>query len=84
MTAGRLAAGEEVLVLGAAGGVGRAAVELGKAMGARVIAACSSQEKVDLAIKHGADSGIVYGRGPFDRDGQKALGQCHAEGYSLA
>ena len=60
-------------MLGAAGGVGLAAVELGKAMGARVIAACSSQEKVDLAIKHGADAGVVYGRGPFDRDGQKAL-----------
>ena len=66
-------------MLGAAGGVGLAAVELGKAMGARVIAACSSQEKVDLAIKHGADSGIVYGRGPFDRDGQKALGQLFKE-----
>jgi NADPH2:quinone reductase len=55
--------------------VGLSAVELGKAMGARVIAACSTQEKVDLAIKHGADSGVVYGRGPFDKDGQKALGQ---------
>ena len=74
-----LKAGETLLVLGAAGGVGLAAVELGKAMGARVIAACSSQEKVDLAIKHGADSGIVYGRGPFDRDGQKALGQLFKE-----
>jgi NADPH2:quinone reductase len=68
-----LKAGETLLVLGAAGGVGLAAVELGKAMGARVVAACSSQEKVDLAIKHGADAGVVYGRGPFDRDGQKAL-----------
>lgn len=71
--------GENLLVLGAAGGVGLAAVELGKAMGARVIAACSSQEKVDLAIKHGADAGVVYGRGPFDRDGQKALGQLFKE-----
>ena len=74
-----LKAGETLLVLGAAGGVGLAAVELGKAMGARVIAACSSQEKVDLAIKHGADAGVVYGRGPFDRDGQKALGQLFKE-----
>jgi NADPH2:quinone reductase len=70
---GRLKAGETLLVLGAAGGVGLAAVELGKAAGARVIAACSSQEKVDLAVKHGADAGVVYPRGPFDKDGQKAL-----------
>jgi NADPH2:quinone reductase len=68
-----LKAGQTLLVLGAAGGVGLAAVELGAAMGARVIAACSSQEKVDLCIKHGAAGGVVYPRGPFDRDGQKAL-----------
>src|SRR5580698_6968549 len=70
---GHLKPGESLLVLGAAGGVGLAAVELGKAMGARVIGAASSQEKVDLAIAHGAESGVVYPRGPFDRDGQKAL-----------
>jgi NADPH2:quinone reductase len=70
---GHLKPGETLLVLGAAGGVGLAAVELGKAMGARVIAAASSQEKVDLAIAHGAQSGVVYPHGPFDRDGQKAL-----------
>ena len=57
--------GQTLLVLGAAGGVGLAAVELGKAMGARVIAACSSQEKVDLCLKHGAESGVVYPKGPF-------------------
>ncbi|THD74347.1 MAG: NADPH:quinone oxidoreductase family protein [Phenylobacterium sp.] len=68
-----LKAGQTLLVLGAAGGVGLAAVELGKQMGARVVAAASSQEKVDLCIQHGADSGVVYPRGPFDRDGQKAL-----------
>ena len=76
---GHLKAGETLLVLGAAGGVGLAAVELGQAKGARVIAAGSPQEKVDLAIKHGADAGIVYGRGPFDRDGQRALGQLFKE-----
>ena len=65
--------GQTLLVLGAAGGVGLAAVELGKQMGARVIAAASSQEKIDLCKKHGADEGVVYGRGPFDRDGQKEL-----------
>jgi NADPH2:quinone reductase len=68
-----LKAGETVLVLGAAGGVGLAAVELAKAAGAKVVAAASSQEKVDLAIAHGADSGVVYPMGPFDKDGQKAL-----------
>jgi NADPH2:quinone reductase len=65
--------GESLLVLGAAGGVGLAAVELGKAMGGRVIAAASSQAKVDLAIAHGAESDVVYPPGPFDRDGRKAL-----------
>lgn len=52
--------GESLLVLGAAGGVGIAAVELGKAMGAKVIAAASTQEKVDFAKACGADEGIVY------------------------
>jgi NADPH:quinone reductase len=72
---GHMKSGDSLLVLGAAGGVGLAAVELGKAMGARVIAAASSQEKVDLAIAHGAESGMVYPLGPFDRDGQKALSE---------
>ena len=70
---GFLKPGQSLLVLGAAGGVGLAAVELGKAMGARVIAAASSQAKVDLAKSHGAAEGVVYPLGPFDRDGQKAL-----------
>ncbi|MES0021265.1 NADPH:quinone oxidoreductase family protein [Mesorhizobium sp. M0036] len=70
---GRLTPGESLLVLGAAGGVGLAAVELGRAMGARVIAAASSQEKVDLALARGAESGIVYPRGPFEREGLKEL-----------
>ncbi len=52
--------GESLLVLGAAGGVGVAAVELGKAMGAKVIAAASTQEKVDFALACGANAGIVY------------------------
>jgi NADPH2:quinone reductase len=69
----KLQAGETLLVLGAAGGVGLSAVELGKAMGARVIAAASSEEKVALAKKHGAERGIVYPPGPFDKAGAKAL-----------
>jgi NADPH2:quinone reductase len=70
---GFLKPGQTLLVLGAAGGVGLAAVELGKAMGARVIAAASSQEKVDLCLKHGADAGVVYPMGPFDKEGSRAL-----------
>lgn len=70
---GRLQAGETLLVLGAAGGVGLAAVELGRAMGARVIAAASSEEKVQVARDHGADAGVVYPKGPFDKDGKKQL-----------
>jgi NADPH2:quinone reductase len=70
---GHLKPGESLLVLGAAGGVGLSAVELGKAMGARVIAAASSEEKVALAKARGAETGVVYPAGPFDRDGQKAL-----------
>ena len=52
--------GETLLVLGAAGGVGLAAVELGKAMGARVIAAASSAEKLAVCREHGADECINY------------------------
>jgi NADPH2:quinone reductase len=70
---GRLQAGQILLVLGAAGGVGLAAVELGKAYGARVIAAVSSEEKAAVARDAGADAAIVYPRGPFDREGSKAL-----------
>jgi NADPH:quinone reductase len=65
--------GESLLVLGAAGGVGLSAVELGKVMGARVIAAASSHEKIEVCLKHGADAGIVYPEGPLDRDAQKKL-----------
>ena len=57
---GRLQAGETLAVLGAAGGVGLAAVEIGKAMGARVIACASSDEKCAFARQHGADETINY------------------------
>ena len=72
---GRLQVGQTLLVLGAAGGVGIAAVEIGKAVGARVIAAASSEEKAAAARKAGADDTIVYPSGPFDKDGLKALSQ---------
>jgi NADPH:quinone reductase-like Zn-dependent oxidoreductase len=64
-----------LLVLGAAGGVGLAAVELGKAFGARVVAAVSSKEKAEAARQAGADETIVYARAPFDKDQSKALAE---------
>jgi NADPH:quinone reductase-like Zn-dependent oxidoreductase len=72
---GGLKEGETLLVLGAAGGVGLAAVELGKAFGARVVAAVSSEAKAEAARAAGADLAIVYPRGPFDKDGAKSLSQ---------
>jgi NADPH:quinone reductase-like Zn-dependent oxidoreductase len=63
---GRLEAGQTLLVLGAAGGVGIAAVEIGKAVGARVIAAVSSEEKAQAACEAGADAAVVYPAGELD------------------
>src|SRR5216110_729360 len=57
---GRLEPGETLLVLGAAGGVGLTAVEIGKAMGARVIAAASTAEELAVATAHGADATVNY------------------------
>jgi len=65
--------GETLLVLGASGGVGIAAIELGKAMGAKVIAAASTQDKIDMCMAHGADEGFIYPSGNLDRDQQKVL-----------
>ena len=56
----QLKAGETMLVLGAAGGVGLAAIEIGKALGARVIAAASTEEKLAVCRAHGADATINY------------------------
>jgi NADPH2:quinone reductase len=64
-----LKAGETLLVLGAAGGVGLAAVEIGKAIGARVIAAASTPEKLAICREHGADECINY----VDEDLREAL-----------
>ena len=69
----QLRSGETLLVLGAAGGVGIAAVELGKAMGARVVAAASSGEKLALAREHGADEGVQYPLGALDKSAARAL-----------
>jgi len=65
--------GETLLVLGASGGVGIAAIELGKAMGAKVIAAASTQDKIDMCMAHGADEGFIYPSGNLDRNQQKEL-----------
>src|ERR1700744_6023713 len=67
--------GETLVVLGGAGGVGTSAIEIGKAMGARVIAGASTQEKVDLAKKLGADDGFVYPVVPLNRDQQKQFSE---------
>ncbi len=68
---GRLAAGETLLVLGAAGGVGLAAVDVGKLLGATVIAAAGSQDKLAVCTRMGADHVIDYTKG--FRDQVKAL-----------
>jgi NADPH:quinone reductase-like Zn-dependent oxidoreductase len=68
-----LEAGQTLLVLGAAGGVGLAAVDLGKAKGARVVAAVSSAAKAEAAGEAGADTAFVYPAGPFDAEGRKDL-----------
>jgi NADPH2:quinone reductase len=70
---GHLKEGQTLLVLGAAGGVGLAAIELGKAFGARVIAAVSSPEKAAAAKQAGADDTLIYPRAPFDKAQSKAL-----------
>lgn len=69
---GRLQAGDRLLVLGAAGGVGLAAVQLGKIMGAHVIAAVSSEAKQVLARQQGADETLNYTQGSL-KDQVKAL-----------
>jgi NADPH2:quinone reductase len=72
MDRAQLQAGETVLVLGAAGGVGTAAIQIAKAAGARVIAAASSDDKCALCTRLGADASINYSRQNL-RDELKAL-----------
>ncbi|HLG82552.1 MAG TPA: NADPH:quinone oxidoreductase family protein [Bradyrhizobium sp.] len=69
---GQLAAGEVLLVHGAGGGVGLAAVEMGKLLGATVIAAASSEAKLAVAKARGADHLVLYAREPF-RDAVKRI-----------
>ena len=69
---GALKPGETLLVLGAAGGVGLAAIEIGKALGARVIACASTQDKLEVCREHGADEAIDYAKEDL-RERVKAL-----------
>lgn len=70
---GRVQAGETMLVLGAAGGIGLSAIELGKAFGLKVVAAVSSEAKAEAARAAGADSTLVYPGGAIDKEASKAL-----------
>lgn len=76
----RLKAGETLLVLGAAGGVGLAAVELGKTMGARVVAAASSNDKIELAKAHGADAGVIYPLSLLNKNDARTLTDLFKDG----
>jgi len=72
---GHIKAGDTVLILGAAGGVGLSAIELAKAFGARVVAAVSSEAKGEVARQAGADEVVIYPREAMDKDGSKALAE---------
>ncbi len=80
--------GEALFILGAAGGVGAAAIEIGKAMGAKVVAGVSSEEKAAFCRDLGADDTLVYPTGDLDRDAQKSLSAqikaaCGGEGADI-
>lgn len=68
----KLQPGETLLVTGAAGGIGRAAVELGRALGATVVAAVSSAQKAVVAREAGAHRAVIYPSAPLDREASKA------------
>jgi NADPH2:quinone reductase len=72
---GQLQAGESLLVLGGAGGVGIAAVQIGKAVGARVIACASTDDRLDFCRAQGADATINYGTGHLRDDLKQLVGE---------
>jgi NADPH:quinone reductase len=72
---GRMQAGDNVLVLGGAGGIGISAIELAKAYGGRVVAGVSSEAKAAVARQAGADEVVVYPYQPFDKDQSKAVAE---------
>ena len=67
--------GDEVLVLGASGGVGLAAVDIARAYGARVVAAVSTKEKAEVCASYGADEVVVYGTDKLNKEEQIAFTQ---------
>ncbi|MCY3672171.1 MAG: zinc-binding dehydrogenase, partial [Alphaproteobacteria bacterium] len=78
---GHVKAGETVPILGASGGVGNACVLLAKAVGAHVIAAASSQEKIDRLLALGADEGLNYIETQFEREIWKRYGKPFRRSY---
>jgi len=66
--------GETLLVLAAAGGVGMAAVQIGRAMGARVIAVCGSEDKLEVCKRYGADEGVNYSKEGWQKKVLKLTG----------
>ena len=70
---GELSEGDEVLILGASGGVGLAALDIVKAKGARAVVGVSTEEKAKICRDYGADEVIVYGTGPKDKEESKAF-----------
>jgi len=85
---GEIKPGDALFILGAAGGVGAAAIELGKAFGAKVVAGVSSEEKAAFCKDLGADETLVYPAGELDRKAQKALSArikdlCGGEGANI-
>ena len=70
---GDLSEGDEVLILGASGGVGLAALDIVKTKGARAVVGVSTEEKAKICRDYGADEVIVYGTGPKDKEEAKAF-----------
>ena len=70
---GSIKEGDEVLVLGASGGVGLAAIDIAKAYGARVVAGVSNDEKGEICKTYGADEVVIYGSEKLDKDAQKSF-----------
>ena len=70
---GALSGDDEVLILGASGGVGLAALDIAKAKGARVVVGVSTEEKAQICRDYGADDVVIYGSGPKDKEEAKAF-----------
>ena len=70
---GALSSDDEVLILGASGGVGLAALDIAKAKGARVVVGVSTEEKAQICRDYGADDVVIYGSGPKDKEEAKAF-----------